>query len=115
MLLVIVPDCLDAVENQLLSMALSKPAKRICSLLPSATEIVGRLGLADRLVCVTHECDVVDSSNNHESKDILDGWIESGRVARVTSSAINPEVYTQVWWKVRAQMCGCQTSPWREA
>jgi iron complex transport system substrate-binding protein len=30
---------------------------RICSLLPSATEIVGALGLADRLVGVSAECD----------------------------------------------------------
>lgn len=30
---------------------------RICSLLPSATEIVFALGLEDRLVGVTHECD----------------------------------------------------------
>src|SRR5438034_11623549 len=30
---------------------------RICSLLPSATEIVLALGLGDRLVAVTHECD----------------------------------------------------------
>ena len=30
---------------------------RICSLLPSATEIVFALGLGDRLVAVTHECD----------------------------------------------------------
>ena len=81
-----------------------KPAKRICSLLPSATEIVGRLGLVDRLVCVTHECDVLDTSN--ESKAVLDGLVESGIVARVTSSAINPEVYTQVW-KVRAEKCLC--------
>jgi iron complex transport system substrate-binding protein len=30
---------------------------RICSLLPSATEIVADLGLADRLVAVSEECD----------------------------------------------------------
>ncbi|RMF15854.1 MAG: cobalamin-binding protein, partial [Alphaproteobacteria bacterium] len=32
-------------------------ARRIVSLLPSATEIVCTLGLRDRLVGVTHECD----------------------------------------------------------
>ena len=32
-------------------------SERICSLLPSATEIVCVLGLTDRLVAVTHECD----------------------------------------------------------
>ena len=31
---------------------------RICSLLPSATEIVFALGLEDQLVAITHECDV---------------------------------------------------------
>lgn len=34
-----------------------EPAVRIVSLLPSATEIVNQLGLFDRLVGVTHECD----------------------------------------------------------
>src|SRR5262252_1061956 len=32
-------------------------ALRICSLLPSATDIVCALGLGERLVGVTHECD----------------------------------------------------------
>lgn len=36
---------------------MSEPSQRICSLLPSATEIVCALGLGDRLVGVTHECD----------------------------------------------------------
>ena len=37
--------------------SLARPARRIVSLLPSATEIVCALGLQDRLVAVTHECD----------------------------------------------------------
>jgi iron complex transport system substrate-binding protein len=37
--------------------AMKEPARRICSLLPSATEIVYALGLQSRLVAVTHECD----------------------------------------------------------
>jgi iron complex transport system substrate-binding protein len=36
---------------------MSGSVTRICSLLPSATEIVFALGLGDRLVAVTHECD----------------------------------------------------------
>ena len=34
---------------------------RIVSLLPSATEIIGALGLEEQLVGVTHECDVPES------------------------------------------------------
>jgi iron complex transport system substrate-binding protein len=37
--------------------ALGRSARRIVSLLPSATEIVAALGLIDRLVGITHECD----------------------------------------------------------
>lgn len=36
---------------------------RICSLLPSATEIVYALGLGDSLVAVTHECDYPPPAN----------------------------------------------------
>src|SRR5258708_105059 len=36
---------------------MSEIPQRICSLLPSATEIAYSLGLGDRVVCVTHECD----------------------------------------------------------
>lgn len=40
-----------------LDMRPEKGAKRVVSLLPAATEIVGALGLMDRLVGVSHECD----------------------------------------------------------
>jgi iron complex transport system substrate-binding protein len=43
-------------------------AQRIVSLLPSATEIVYALGIGDRLVGVTHECDYPDEAR---SKPIL--------------------------------------------
>jgi len=56
----------------------SRPARRIVSLLPSATEIVCALGLADRLVAVTHECD-------HPSEAITD-------VPRITANRLPPEV-----------------------
>jgi iron complex transport system substrate-binding protein len=58
--------------------SLSRPARRIVSLLPSATEIVCALGLVDHLVAVTHECDF--------PADALAG------VPRVTSSLLPPEL-----------------------
>ena len=57
---------------------LDRPARRIVSLLPSATEIVCALGLADRLVAVTHECDF--------PADALAG------LPRITADRLPPEV-----------------------
>jgi len=57
---------------------LDRPARRIVSLLPSATEIVGALGLADRLVAITHECDY--------PPEALLG------VPRITANRLPPEV-----------------------
>lgn len=57
---------------------LAAPARRIVSLLPSATEIVCALGLGDRLVAVTHECDF--------PRDAVAG------LPRVTSSVLPSEL-----------------------
>lgn len=57
---------------------LERPARRIVSLLPSATEIVCALGLAHRLVAVTHECD-------HPAAALED-------VPRITSNLLPPEL-----------------------
>jgi iron complex transport system substrate-binding protein len=52
---------------------------RIVSQLPSATEIVFALGLGDKLVGVTHECDYPP---------------EAIALPRVTSTALSPEAYS---------------------
>jgi iron complex transport system substrate-binding protein len=52
---------------------------RICSLLPSATEIVYALGLGDQLVAVTHECDQPADARTRP---------------RITRSAIDPATLT---------------------
>ncbi len=67
-------------------------AERICSLLPSATEIVCSLGLRDRLVAITHECDfppqvaglprITSSAIDHETSD-------SHRIHRHISRAVH--------------------------
>ena len=57
---------------------LERPAGRIVSLLPSATEIVCALGLESRLVAVTHECDF--------PADAVAG------LPRVTANRLSPEV-----------------------
>ena len=48
---------------------------RICSFLPSATEIVYELGLEDQLYGVTHECDfpVGASGKPHVVRSVFDG------------------------------------------
>ena len=61
---------------------------RILSLLPSATEIVGVLGLTKNLVGVTHECDVCPDEAGVENA------LQAG-VKRVTASAIDPHASSQ--------------------
>ena len=61
---------------------------RVVSLLPSATEIIGALGIRERLVGCTHECDACPDELGMQAA------LAAG-VRRVTSSAIDPHVTTQ--------------------
>lgn len=67
---------------------MSTPPLRIVSLLPSTTEIVGALGLAQHLVGVSHECDVCPDAAG------LEEIIRAG-CARVTVSDIDPSILSQ--------------------
>src|SRR5215467_13230266 len=60
---------------------------RICSLLPSATEIAFALGLSDEVVGVTHECDYPPEAK--EKSIIVHSAIDS---CRLTSSEIDQQV-----------------------
>ncbi len=63
---------------------------RICSLLPSSTEIIYALGLQDHLVAVTHECDFPP---------------EAGLKPRVTRSEITPSLSSaEIDFRVRQQL-----------
>jgi iron complex transport system substrate-binding protein len=61
---------------------------RVVSLLPSATEIIGALGLAEQLVGVTHECDVCPDAVG--MRRLMQRGVE-----RVTTSHINPHTLSQ--------------------
>ena len=64
---------------------------RIASLLPSATEIVCLLGLDDRLVGVTHECDYPEAARR---KPVLTASVLEH--AGVSSAAIDLHIREQV-------------------
>ena len=64
---------------------------RICSFLPSATEIVYELGLQDQLFGVTHECDFpADAPNKpHVVRSVFDGTQPtSAEISRVISERL---------------------------
>jgi iron complex transport system substrate-binding protein len=54
---------------------------RICSLLPSGTEILYSLGLGDQVVAVTHECDYPPETA--EKPKITEDLIEQGRMTSI--------------------------------
>ena len=64
---------------------------RICSFLPSATEIVYQLGLEDQLFGVTHECDFPAGASNkpHVVHSVFEGnQPTSAEISRVISERL---------------------------
>ncbi|MBQ11309.1 MAG: hypothetical protein CMJ45_07160 [Planctomyces sp.] len=66
---------------------------RICSFLPSATEILYQLGLQDQLYGVTHECDFPPAAKGkpnvvHSVFDGMDPEPTSGEISRVISERL---------------------------
>ena len=64
---------------------------RICSFLPSATEIVYELGLQDQLFGVTHECDYPPSAKDKPwaVRSVFDGMEPtSGEISQVISDRL---------------------------
>lgn len=69
---------------------MSRPARRVVSLVPAGTEIVASLGMLDCLVGVSHECDHPDDVN--EKPRVTRGEIHGGRAperrgGRLTSAS----------------------------
>jgi iron complex transport system substrate-binding protein len=61
---------------------------RICSLLPSATEMVFALGMGDSLVGITHECDYPPQASHipHVTRSNIPEGLSSEEIDRVVSS-----------------------------
>ena len=74
----------------------SMPAARIASLLPSATEIVAILGLADRLVGVTHECDTPPEVRALPklTRSLLPAGLSSREIDRAVVSSLRGDAHT---------------------
>jgi iron complex transport system substrate-binding protein len=59
-----------------------KSSRRIASLLPSATEVLWALGLADRVVAVSHECDYPPEAKERPraTRSLVDSAATSGQI-----------------------------------
>ncbi len=67
---------------------------RICSFLPSATEIIYALGMEDQLYGVTHECDFPAAAKNkpwvvRSVFEAMDPQPTSGEISRVISERLS--------------------------
>ena len=97
---------------------MSTPTPTICSLLPSATEIVFALGLGDRLAAVTHECDFPPEAARlpviTRSQDVMTdlyrddqpdpqdiGRFEWQTIRRRKETAMEQGLGSNTWWEER--------------
>lgn len=71
-------------------------AQRVASLLPSATEIVALLGLADRLVGVTHECDMPPDVRRLPkiTRSLLPPGLSSREIDRAVVASMRGDAHT---------------------
>lgn len=70
--------------------------QRIISLLPSATEIICALGLADRLLAVTHECDYPASAltKPHITRSLLPTNLSSGEIDAAVREQLTTDAHS---------------------
>jgi len=70
--------------------------QRIISLLPSATEILCALGLADRLLAVTHECDYPAAAlaKPHITRSLLAPDLTSGEIDAAVRSQLATDAHS---------------------
>ena len=65
---------------------------RICSLIPSATEMVFALGMGDSLVGVSHECDFPAEAANLPK--VTSSWISPGLSGAEIDNAVSAALDT---------------------
>ncbi len=63
---------------------------RIASLVPSATEMLFALGLGDRVVAVTHECDFPSGARSlpHLTRTVLDHGLDEAQIDRAVKTTV---------------------------
>ena len=98
---------------------------KIVTLLPSATEIVARLGLEKNLVGVSHECDFPETvtslpklTSSRINKDLSSGKIHQS-VMEVMKSAVSVyDLDIELSWRLAISLLDiptdgvCPTLPW---